>query len=73
MGPSQGEHTHNQEILQAITLHPQTQQMFSTGMHMEEENMHFCMDIVSLEKRPAQQKAGRQEKGDNILKNVIGK
>ena len=68
-GPSQGDHTHNHEILQAITLHPQTQQRFSTGMHVEEENVHFCMDTDPLEKRPSQQKAGRQEKDDRILSN----
>ena len=69
MGPSQGDHTHNHEILWAITLNPQTQQTFSTGTHMEVENMHFCMDIDSLEKRPNQQKAGRQGKGDKIVNN----
>ena len=69
MGPSQGDHTHNHMILQATTLHAQTQQTFSVGMHMEEETVHFCMDIDSLEKRPAQQKAGRQGKGNKILNN----
>ena len=55
----------------AITLHQQTQQMFSTGTHVEEKNVHFCMDIDSLEKRPAQQKAERQGKGDKILNNKL--
>ena len=71
MGLSQGDHTHNHMILWAITLHPQTQQMFSAGMHVEEENMHFCTDTDSLEKRPTQQKAGRQGKGDKILNNKL--
>ena len=53
-------------ILQVTTLHPQTQQMFSTGMHVEEDNMYFCMDIDSSEKRPTQQKVERQGKGDKI-------
>ena len=71
MGHSQGDHTQNHVILWAITLHPQTHQTFSTGMHVEEENVHFCMDIDSLEKRPAQQKAERQGKGDKISKNIL--
>ena len=71
MDPIPGDHTHNHEILQAIILHPQTQLMFSTGTHVEEENVHFCMDIDSLEKRPAQQKAGRQAKGDKIINNKL--
>ena len=62
--PYQGDPTHNHAILQAITLHPQTQQMFSTGMHVEEENAPFYLDIDFMGKRPAQQKAGKQEKGD---------
>ena len=71
MGPSQGDHTHNQEILWAITLHHLTQQMFSTGTQVEEQNVHFCMDIDSLDKRLTQQKAGRQGKGDKILNNEL--
>ena len=70
MGHSQGDHTHNHVILQVTTLHPQTQQAFSTGMHVEEENVHFCMDIDSLEKRRTQQKVERQGKGDKISNNV---
>ena len=45
--------------------------MFSAGTHVGEENAHFCMDTDSLEKRPAQQKAGRQGKGDKILNNKL--
>ena len=33
------------------------------------ENAPFYMDIDSLEKRPTQQKAGKQGKGDRILNN----
>ena len=71
MGPSQGDHTHNHQIPWAITLHPQTQQMFSAGTHVEEKNAHFCMDTDtdSLEKRPTEQKAGRQGKDNRILNN----
>ena len=71
MGHSQGDHTYYNVMLQAITLHSQTQQTFSTGTHMEKENVHFCVDIDSLEKRPTQQKAGRQGKGDKILNNEL--
>ena len=71
MDLSQGDQTHNHVILMAITFHPQTQQTFSAGTLMEEENVHFCMDIDSLEKRPAQQKARRQEKGNKILNNEL--
>ena len=70
MGHSQGDHTPTQihVILQATILHPQTQ-MFSA--HMEEENVHICIDIDSLERRPAQQKVERQEKCDKISNNVL--
>ena len=68
---SRGDHIHNHAILWAITLHSQTQQIFSTGTHVEEENMYFCMDTDSLEKRLTQQKAGRQGKGDRILNNEL--
>ena len=50
MGLSQGDHTHNHTILWAITLHPQTQQTFSAGMHVEEENVQSYTDTDSLEK-----------------------
>ena len=56
-------------ILQAITLHSQSQQMFSTGTHVEEENAPFYIDF--LEKRPTQQKAGKQGKGDRTLNNEL--
>ena len=45
--------------------------MFSTGMHVEEENTHFCMDIDSLEGRLTKQKAGRQGKGNKIINNEL--
>ena len=46
-------------ILQVITPHHQIQWMFSIGMHVDEENVLFYMDIDFLEKRCDQQKAGR--------------
>ena len=47
-----------------ITLHPQTQQMFSAGMHMEEESALFSMDIDFSVKRLDQLKAGKPERDD---------
>ena len=64
-------HTHSQAILWVTILHPQDQKMFSAGTHVEEESMHFCMDIDSSEKRPTQQKVERQGKGDKISNNVF--
>ena len=72
-GHSQGDHTptHIHVILQATTLHPQIQQKFNAGTHVEEENAHFCMDIDSSEGRPIQQKVERQGKGDKIPNNIL--
>ena len=47
-----------------ITLHPQTQQTFSTGMHVEEESVLFSMDIDFLAKVHDQLKAGKPERDD---------
>ena len=69
MGPCPGDLTHNHAILQVITLHRQIQQMFSTGMHVEEENALFYRDIDFLEKRHEQQKAGRHKRDDRIINN----
>ena len=71
MGPHQGDLTHNHTILQDITPHHQIQQMFSAGMHIEEENVLFYTDINFLEKRHNQQKAGRQERDDRIINNKL--
>ena len=73
MGHSQGDHIPAQihVILWATILHPQTQQTFSAGTHVEEDNVHFFMDIDSLERRPTQQKVERQGKGDKISNNVL--
>ena len=46
---------------------PQIQQMFSTGMHMEEENKLLSMDIDFSVKRPDQQKAGKPERDDKTI------
>ena len=73
MGPCRGDPTHSHAILQVITLHPQTQQTFNAGMHVEEENMPFSMDTDVLEKRPTQQKAGEQGKGNRTFKQRIQK
>ena len=40
-------------------------------MHVEEENAPFHMDTDFLEKRPAQQKAGKQGKCDRTLNNEL--
>ena len=56
-------------ILQVITLHPQIQQMFSAGTHVEEQNTFFYTDIDFLDKRHDQQKAGKPGKGDRTLNN----
>ena len=45
-------------IPMAITLHHQIQQMFSAGMHMEEENVLSCMGIDFLVRRLDQLKVG---------------
>ena len=71
MGPHQGNPTHNHVILQAITIQPQTQQKFSTGTHVEEEKTPIYTDRDFLEKRPAQQKAGKQGKGNITLNNEL--
>ena len=71
MGPRRGDLTHNHTILQVITPHHQIQQMFSVGMHVEEENTLFYMDIDFLEKRHDQQKAGKQGRDDRIINNKL--
>ena len=43
---------------------PQTQQMFSAGMHVEEENVLFSMDVDFSVKRCDQLKAGKPERDD---------
>ena len=50
-----------------IILHPQTQQMFSAGMHVEEENVLFSMDIDFSVKRPNQQKTGKPERDNKTI------
>ena len=39
--------------------------------HVEEENVHFCMDIDSSERRPTQQKVERQGKDVKFSNNVL--
>ena len=56
-------------IPMAITLHHQTQQMFSAGTHMEEENTLSYMDIDFSMKRPDQLKVGKLERGDKTTGN----
>ena len=58
-------------ILQVITLHPWTQQIFNVGMHVVEENVHICMNIDSLERRLDQQKVERQEKDEKTSNNIL--
>ena len=56
-------------IPRAITLHHQTQQMFSAGMHMEEENALFYMGIDLLVKRLNQLKVGKPKREDKTTGN----
>ena len=56
-------------IPMAITLHHQTQQTFSDGMHVEEENMLLIMDIDFLVKRFNKLKVGMPEREDKITGN----
>ena len=53
----------------AITLHHQTQQMFSAGMHMEEENMLSYMGIDFSVRRLDQLKVGKPEREDKTTGN----
>ena len=45
------------------------QQMFSAGMHVEEENALFYTDIDFLVKRLDQLKAGKPEREDKTISN----
>ena len=67
MGHHQGDRRLNLVTPLVIILHPLTQQMFSAGTHMEEENVLFYMDIDFLVKRPDQQKAGKPERDDKTI------
>ena len=67
MGHCQGDCRLNLVTPLVIILHPHTQQMFSAGMHMEEENAPISMDIDFLVKRPDQQKAGKPERDDKTI------
>ena len=69
MGHHQGDHRLNLMTPMDITLHHQTQQMFSAGMYMEEENALFYMDIDFSVKRPNQLKAGKPEREDKTISN----
>ena len=51
----------------AITLHHQTQWMFNTGTHMEEENVLSYMDF--LVRRLNQLKVGKPEREDKTTGN----
>ena len=64
--PSRRSQTQPRKLLVTI-LHPQTQQTFSAGTHMEEENMFFSMNIDFLVKRPDQLKAGKPERDDKTI------
>ena len=54
-------------ILLVIIRHPQTQQMFSAGTHVEEKNVLSSMDIDFSVKRPDQPKAGKPERDDKTI------
>ena len=69
MGHHQGDHRLNLVTPLVIILHPQTQQTFSAGIHVEEENALFSTDIGFLVKRPNQQKAGKPEREDKTINN----
>ena len=66
MGHHQGDCGLNLMTPMDITPHHQTQQTFSTGTHMEQENMLFYMDIDFLVKRLDQLKAGKPERDDKL-------
>ena len=53
----------------AITLHHQTQQTFTTGMHVEEENALSYMGIDLLVRRLNQLKVGKPEREDKTTGN----
>ena len=68
-GHHQRDPIHNHAILQAITIHPQTQQMFSAGMHVEEENVLSYMGIDFSVRRLNQLKVGKPESEDKTTGN----
>ena len=65
----QGNHRLNLTTPMDITLHHQTQWMFSAGTHMEEENALFYMGIDFVVKRLDQLKVGKPEREDKITGN----
>ena len=69
MGLHQGDRRINLMTPMDITPHHQTQQMFSAGMHVEEENALFYMDMDFLEKRLNQLKVGKLEREDKTTGN----
>ena len=69
MGHHQGDRRLNLMTPAVITLHPQTQQTFSSGMHVEEENVLFYMDMDFLVKRLDQLKAGKPGRDDKTISN----
>ena len=60
-GHCQGDRRPNIAILLVVILHLQTQQMFSAGMHVEEENALSSTDIDFSVKRPNQLKQESQK------------
>ena len=69
MGYRQGDRRPNLVTPMDITHPHQTQWIFSTDMHVEEENMLFYMDIDFLEKRLDQLKEGNPEREDKTISN----
>ena len=61
MGHHQGYRRQNLMTPMDITHHHQTQQMFSAGTHVAEENALFYTSIDFSEKRLNQLKAGKPE------------
>ena len=53
----------------AITLHHQTQQMFSAGTHVEAENAFSYMGTDFLVRRLDQLKVGKPEREDKTTGN----
>ena len=69
MGHCQGDCRLNLITPMDITPHHQTQQTFSAGTHVEEENVLFYMDIDFSVRRLNQLKAGKPEREDKTISN----
>ena len=69
MGHQQGGHRKHLAIPMAITLHDLTQQKFSAGTHVKEENILYYMGIDFSVRRLNQLKVGKPEREDKTTDN----